>query len=116
MTDSLEKLLLKEDSPCEDNRLVFRLRTTAYESSGYTLSKCLIPMRRLSKGHDFFAEDVSHVGVKECMDWIVNLDECEDGLYRLIMINEKRDWESGCVEEWDYKLVPYEVEDGRVKV
>ena len=38
---------------------------------------------------------------------ITNLDVVGDGLYYLDVINEYRDWESGYVEDWEYKLVPY---------
>lgn len=65
-------------------------------------------MRRMSRGHDFLDEDVSATGAELVMDRITNLHEVEDGLYRVITINERRDWESGYVEEWDYKLVPIE--------
>jgi hypothetical protein len=65
-------------------------------------------MRRLSTGHDFLSEDTSMVGADEVIPQIVNLDEVEDGLYRVITVNERRDWESGYVDSYDYRLVPIE--------
>jgi hypothetical protein len=28
----------------------------------------------------------------------------EDGVYEVVICNERRDWESGYIEDWDYRL------------
>lgn len=38
---------------------------------------------------------------------VVNLYECSPGYYNVITVNEHRDWESGIIEDWEYKLTPY---------
>jgi hypothetical protein len=48
------------------------------------------------------------VGADEVMPRIVNLDEVEDGLYRVITINERLNWETGYADSYDYRLVPIE--------
>jgi hypothetical protein len=37
---------------------------------------------------------------------IINLDACADGIYTVLVCNERRDWESGYVEDYDYQLWP----------
>lgn len=61
---------------------------------------------RKSEGYNFLQEDVDAVGAEEVMGWITNINECPDGVYELKVVNEKRDWETGMVDEYDYKLVP----------
>lgn len=102
----LSSLKHLSEPPC---RLVVRVRTSHYaKRNGLVQTKSVTVMRRMSRGHDFLDEDVSATGAELVMDRITNLHEVEDGLYRVITINERRDWESGYVEEWDYKLVPIE--------
>lgn len=43
----------------------------------------------------------------ECIDDILNLHEVPDGLYELIGTNYSKDWETGMIDDWDYKLIPY---------
>lgn len=42
-------------------------------------------------------------------DWpVIGIQKVEHGkLYRLEICNETRDWESGCVDGWDLRLVEY---------
>lgn len=41
------------------------------------------------------------------MNSIINLDECGDGLYEVVVCNETHDWESGYVDGYDLKLIPF---------
>ena len=52
-------------------------------------------------------EDASETSVAEAVQRITNLAKCEDGLYRVVTHNEKRDCETGIVDDYDYLLVPY---------
>jgi len=45
------------------------------------------------------------IGADEVWPRILNLQECKDGLYEVKLCNEKRDWETGCIEDYDYRLV-----------
>lgn len=94
------------EPPC---RLVVRVRTSAYaKRNGLVHTKSVTVMRRMSRGHDFLDEDASMVGADLVMARITNLHEVDDGLYQVVTVNEGRDWETGYLEEWDYKLVPIE--------
>ena len=93
----------------EEPITVVKLITTYYQTKdGYAITKKIITQKRLSKGFDFFKEEVSFINVENALTRIINLDECEDGLYELIMINQSKDYETGYIEDWDYKLISYE--------
>jgi len=47
------------------------------------------------------------IGPSEVTAAIVNLEECADGVYQVVICNESRDWESGIIDAYDYRLVPY---------
>lgn len=91
-----------------DNAVIVRVQTD-YWSNGRGLfqKKSLLFLKRKSTGHNFIEEDASCAGPDMVIPKITNLDECDDGVYQVITINEYRDWETGYVEDWDYKLVPF---------
>jgi len=47
------------------------------------------------------------IGAEESVKTITNLNSCEDGLYSVEVFNEHRDWESGQIEEYELRLVPF---------
>lgn len=88
--------------------IVVRLKTSCWlDNSGIHFKKTLRVLKRMSSGHDFLTEEVSNVGSEETIFKITNLNECEDGLYEVCIINETRDCETGYVDDWEFKLVPY---------
>lgn len=64
-------------------------------------------MKRMSEGFDFLRDEISQVG-PEIVWNIVNLLKVEDGIYELVTTNEYTNRETGCIEDWDYKLIPVE--------
>ena len=91
------------------NRVVIRIRTTTWSTArGVHRKKELLYLRRPSLGHNFVAEDASVVNASELVNNIVNFDSVTDGVYEVITVNEHRDWETGYLDSWEYKLVPYE--------
>jgi hypothetical protein len=45
-------------------------------------------------------------------DGLIDFSPIEDGkLYRVIMTNFGRDWETGIIDEWDYEIVEVKDED-----
>lgn len=92
-------LLTNTESPY---RLVGRIKSTNYfTSKGFAVKKEFNVLKRKS--------DVS------ANDWLddldlelpVNFHELEDGLYEMIALNMYPDYETGVVDDWDWKLVPY---------
>jgi hypothetical protein len=53
-------------------------------------------------------EDASAIGVEHVLNHVENLYDTEDGVYEVVTCNHARDWETGCIDDWDYRLVPYE--------
>ena len=92
--------------PKQLNRCVVRLRTTMWANeSGLHTKKSLTFLRRKSEGFNVLEEDASAAGVEEVLPRILNLDECEDGIYEVVVCNESHDWETGYVDNYDYRLV-----------
>ncbi len=107
-----ETFIAEDDSGHEIPRHVVRLKTSAWhDKSGLHFKKSLLTMRRLSRrGYQFFTEDVEQIGADEVISRIVNLDECNDGLYEIIIVNQVRDYESGEIKDYDYKLIPFVID------
>lgn len=91
-----------------DPLVVVRVRTSWYhDNKGMHMKKSLTLMKRKSQGHNWVWEDLSNIGAEEVMPRIDNLMEVEDGLYEIEMINASRDYETGYLDDWDYKLIKY---------
>lgn len=88
------------------DRTVVRLRTTMWsDKNGLHLKKSLTFLRRKSEGFNVLEEDASAAGVEEVLPRILNLGKCEDGIYEVVVCNESHDWETGYVDDYDYRLV-----------
>jgi len=93
----------------QENICVVRLRTTSWiNKRGIHTQKSLIFLRRQCKGYNILEEDAMMVDVDTVTLNIVNLDECEDGIYKVSICNESRDWETGHIDSYDYQLIPYQ--------
>ena len=95
----------------KDSRLVVRVSTSCYSTErGLAVAKRIDILKRHSKGHlsDLLRDDASSVGADQVISRIVNLNEVKDGVYSVIVVGQHTDWETGHIEDWDYKLIPYE--------
>jgi hypothetical protein len=91
-------------------REVVKLVTSAWhDNRGLHIRRDLLSVKRKSSGYQCLDEDCSMVGADNVWPRIVNLGECQDGLYEVVTCNERKDWESGNVEEYDYRLVAFGV-------
>ncbi len=88
--------------------LVVRLTTNAFynKHQGLVYARRLKKLARKSSGIDFMEEDCACVGAEDFANYITNLHSCQDGIYRLVVTEETRDWETGIVDDWKYKLIP----------
>lgn len=50
-------------------------------------------------------------GDKDALKDIVNFDECDDGIYKLITNNWSTNWKTELIEDVDFKLIPVD-DDG----
>ena len=88
---------------------VVRLTTSAWQDKrGLHMKRSLAILRRKSGPHPFLIQDMGDVGAAEVADRIQGLHELDDGVYRVVTCNAQRDWETGAVEDYDYRLEPIE--------
>lgn len=89
------------------NSCVVRLKTTTWaDARGLHIRKDLMFLRRQCVGWNILEEDAGMIGADEVVPRIVNLDECSDGIYEAVACNESHDYETGHVDDYDYKLLP----------
>ena len=95
-------------SPSDDIAVV-RLKTSYWASSrGLHQQRNITYMKRLSEGWHPLQDDSHAMCAEDIITAIANLDQCKDGLYEVVIINIKRDYETGDIEQYDYMLLPYE--------
>jgi len=89
-----------------EDKLVVRIKTSMWSGdNGLHFKKDLIFMKRKSNGYNILFEDCCCIGCEEVIPRITNFHECDDGLYEVVVCNEERDWESGNIDDYDYKLI-----------
>jgi hypothetical protein len=94
------------DEAKEKHEVFVRLTTSFWsDKNGLHTKKSLRYLRRRCEGHNFLEEDASNVGSDEVIGRIINLFELKDGVYKVVTCNEKRDWETGLIDDYDYKLL-----------
>ena len=102
----LTDLLCASGNKKDDDVCVVRLTTNAWrDSRGVHLKKSLNFLKRQCKGFNLLDEDCSMIGAEEVIPRIVNIGSVTDGIYRVVTCNESRDWESGYIDDYEYKLV-----------
>jgi hypothetical protein len=90
----------------EETLCVVRLRRTAwYDRRGVYYKTSLTYLQRKSKGFNFLEEELDVVGAHNVL--ITNIDEVNEGVYSVEICNISRDYESGYIDGYDLKLVPY---------
>lgn len=91
-----------------ENKVVVRLRTTYwYDGKSICQKKELTFLRRKCSGFNVVEEDLRDGGAERVFMMIQNLECLEDGVYEIIIIDEHYDWESGILDGYDYRLMPY---------
>jgi len=87
---------------------VVRIRTTMWsDRRGVYIKKELTYLRKQSEGFNILKEDLDALSSKDVVMRILNLDECEDGVYKVVFCNESRDYETGFIDDYDYRLVKF---------
>lgn len=90
------------------DKSVVRLRTSVWlDSRGLHSRKTLTLLKRKSSGRKLLFADAEEMGAEYVAPRILNLDLCDDGVYEVVACNEHRDWETGLVDDYDYRLRPY---------
>jgi hypothetical protein len=117
--DNVERIGMKDlnlDTPLDQgpknpSKCMVHLTTSYWhDDNGIYVKTCLRFMKRQCKGYNVAFEDCQETGAAEVFPRIKNLHECRDGIYELVTCNEWAAWETpGCIEDYDYKLIPYDI-------
>ena len=106
--DGLDFSIREMEDDADECLSIVRLKTSWWnDKRGLHSRKDITPMKSLSKGYQILEEDAKNIGASQVAERIENLGECEDGLYTVITCNESHDWETGYVDDYDYRLIPY---------
>lgn len=98
--------LIDVAKPQQKNFCVVRLKTSYWsDSKGVHKKKSLTYMKRKCRGYNILEDDCSNIGAEEVVPLITNLDSSSDGLYMVVTCNMARDWETGYVDAYEYKLI-----------
>ena len=99
----------------QEHVCVVRIRTTMWaDKRGIHKKKSLSYLWRQCKGFNILEEDSINAGVDLIFNRITNIDECEDGAYQILMCDESRDFETGHIDDYCYKLWPFARDSGNV--
>jgi len=77
-----------------------------HDKSGAYTKKSMMVLKRKSFGYNILLEECGMAGAKS-IKRILNFSDIEDGIYELIVCNISYDCESGQVDNWDLKLIPF---------
>lgn len=89
-------------------RFKVKLTTTTFRTkSGVTQQKSLYFYKKPCSEHleGCFKDDVSNSYGLETL--VINLNEVKDGIYELLVVNISKDYETGWVDDWDWKLIEW---------
>ena len=108
MKNILETQIIEHDH--QAHRVVVRVSTSYWSSSrGIHQRRDIVFLRRQCRDHNQVEEEINQSGSDDVWKKMENIDTCKDGLYEICMTNILRDHETGYVEDWSYKLVPFVV-------
>ena len=97
-------LCVDTDKKCQT---VVRVVTTSWmDGKGLHTKRSLNILKRKSFGYNILEDECSNIGADDAALKILNLHEVKDGIYEVIACNVYRDIETGCVDDWDLKLIP----------
>ena len=101
----MQKLLTQTAQGVSNVRCIVRVQTSMWaDKRGLHAKKSLIFLRRRCSGFNVLEEDTHTIGAEEVLPSVLNLYTVEDGVYEVKICNQLRDWETGNVEAYDYRL------------
>lgn len=90
----------------DKSRTIVRVMTRTWsDRKGIYQKKKLRYVKHRCEGESIFQQDID-VG-EDVIPRIVNLNDCNDGLYQVVACNILRDFNTGYIDYFDYRLVPY---------
>ena len=112
MSELTDEIFSIDCSEIEEDRdlvkLVVKVITSYWhDKNGLYSKKTIRFLKRKSLNYNILLEDSDNISSKEVIQKIVNLYEVDDGEYEVITVNHSYCRESGCLDDYDYKLISY---------
>jgi hypothetical protein len=97
------------DNQEKENLCVVRVKTSVWaDKKGLHTRRDVLYMNRLSSGYNILQEEMSATNDAEYVaHLLLNLNNIEDGLYAVQRTNCSHDFETGYIDSYDFKLVPF---------
>lgn len=106
MSSILELTNLFNDKTTQEHICVVRLVTTSWmDKRGVHIKKSLFFLKRQCKGFNILKEDCQNIGADEVFPRIININNVDDGVYKVVTCDEERDWETNNIEDYNYMLI-----------
>lgn len=92
----------------EKVKCVVRVQTEAYKKGDtYFYGKSIRVLKRKTT-YDFVKDEVDNIGTIDGLENIINLNDVSNGVYEVVVDHESYDIETGYLDDWNFKLIPYE--------
>jgi hypothetical protein len=67
-------------------------------------------MRKLCTGYNLLEDETVNIGALDIISRISFVHDVADGLYEVVICNESRDFETGYIDDYDLRLVPFNLD------
>lgn len=91
-----------------DKICVVRMGTEAFKRGDTYFYGRTIRVIKKKTEVDYLHEDCQNVGIQEAIENILNIHIVKDGIYQLVFCNVSKDCETGYIDDFNFKLLPYE--------
>ncbi len=103
------KVKMKDEPIKVEHLTVVRLSSSCwYDKNGIYYKRALKFLRKKCKGLNVIYDECGAIDVDDIYSIILNINECDDGIYEVVVCDEMRDWETGYIDNWNYKLIKLE--------
>ena len=98
----------------QECRTVVRLERSYWsDKRGVHIRTDITFVKRLCRDFNILEEDCKDSSAEDVVPRIINLDKIKDGVYEVTICNENHDHETGYIDDYDYRLIPFQPEAGK---
>lgn len=99
-----------------ESKCIVKVQTEAYKRGDtYFYGKSIRVLQKLTT-YDVLRDECDNVGICDGLENILNLNSVKDGKYYLQPINISKDIETGYIDDWDFKLIPFDEEQNEKQI
>lgn len=104
---NIDELMTISNLESKKNKTIVRISRNYFRNrkGEFVKQTKISPLKRKCTGQQLIEYDYDNVDCEYIIDRIINLEELKDGIYELIPINLGTDFETGYIQDYDYKLV-----------